>query len=231
MDVTLRQIVPNVFVFTFDTQYDLCMSFIRIQEFYESPEFKGKFFTLEEYMDWWAKSYGKGSFDYPKRWNGFNVPGTVFKEWVNTFANFARSGLRKKEMILVEMLVKRLDDWDDLDKIYIIGVNKEKGNRTDVIKHEVAHAMYTLYPKYKKSCDKLLAKIGRKKEGKVFLAATGRELLRRGYHKDVVKDEQQAFFSTSSKGDRLPLLPKFKENYEAFKKTVKMSKKKNKKKD
>lgn len=220
MNVKLRQIVPNVFVFTFDTQYDLCMSFVRIQEFYESPEFKGKYFTLEEYMDWWAKNYGNGSFDYPRRWNGFNVPGTVLKEWFTKFKCF-----RDKEVFIWGMLYKRIN-FENLDNIYVIGVNSEKGNKADVIKHELAHAMYALYPKYRKSCDRLLTKMGKSKEGKALLRKSKKQLLKMGYHKDVVKDEQQAYFSTSNKQDRFPQLEEFKENFDSFKKTAKTAKKK-----
>ena len=57
---TIRKVIPNVYCVTYDTQYDLCMSFVRIQEFYESPKFKGQYFTLEEYMDYWAEEFGSG---------------------------------------------------------------------------------------------------------------------------------------------------------------------------
>ena len=81
---TLRQIVPNVYLMTYDTRYDLCMSFVRVQEFYESPEFKGRYFTLEEFIDWWSikMSHIHGAFDYPARWGGFNVPGEVMLDWL-----------------------------------------------------------------------------------------------------------------------------------------------------
>ena len=46
----------NIILAIFDTQYDLCSTLVRIQEFYESDsdKFRGKLFTLDEYMDYYA---------------------------------------------------------------------------------------------------------------------------------------------------------------------------------
>ena len=66
------------------------MSFVRMQEFYESPKFKGKYFTLEQYMDYWSKEFGKGSFTYPSVWDGFNIPGKVLSDWWDRFDNDRR---------------------------------------------------------------------------------------------------------------------------------------------
>lgn len=59
--------------------WDLAMTFLRMQEWYESPnpKFARKHFTLEEYMRWYQKAYGNGAFTYPKDWTGFNVPSTA----------------------------------------------------------------------------------------------------------------------------------------------------------
>ena len=82
MKIEIQFESPSIFVLTFDSQYDLCMSFLRIQEFYESPVYHGRYFTLEDYMDYWSKEYGQGSFNYLDVWNGFNVPGSVIKKWI-----------------------------------------------------------------------------------------------------------------------------------------------------
>lgn len=66
MKIEIKHLYPKIYCLEFDTQYNLCMSMVRIQEFYESPEFAGKYFTLEEYIDYWSKNFGDGAFTYPK---------------------------------------------------------------------------------------------------------------------------------------------------------------------
>ena len=79
--VNLYKISGNIFCLKFDNNYDLCMHFLRAQEFYESPfpEFKGKNFNLIDYMEKYAKAYGDNVFTYPGDWCGFNIPSNVLK--------------------------------------------------------------------------------------------------------------------------------------------------------
>ena len=39
-------------------QYTLASAFLRFQEHYESPKFRGEIFSLEEFMDWYAVEVG-----------------------------------------------------------------------------------------------------------------------------------------------------------------------------
>lgn len=64
-------------------KYDLAMTFVRMQEWYESPKFHHKLFTLEEFMRWYSREYGKGAFTYPSDWSGFNVPSTAVMAILN----------------------------------------------------------------------------------------------------------------------------------------------------
>ena len=77
----LIQKTKNIFQVEAESQYDLAMTFIRIQEFYESPfrEIRGHDFILEKYMDRYAKEYG--NFTYTTDWNGFNVPGDIVRKF------------------------------------------------------------------------------------------------------------------------------------------------------
>ena len=79
-----KEIYPNLFLFTFPNQYELASTFIRLQEFYESPykEIKGQYFTLEKYMDRYAKDQEDNKFTYFEDWNGFNVPGNIVLKFV-----------------------------------------------------------------------------------------------------------------------------------------------------
>jgi hypothetical protein len=54
------------------------MTFLRYQEFYESPskKFRGKSYKLLDFMKWYA-SENDGIFTYPRDWAGFNFPGSI----------------------------------------------------------------------------------------------------------------------------------------------------------
>ena len=217
MKIRITEIVPKVFQVAFDTQYDLCMTFVRLQEYYESPEFKGKHFTLEEYMDWWSEHYGHGSFDYPSRWSGFNVPGKVYYNWQDLFRE-----LRPKEKILVEALNKRIiKKGYDFHDVYVIGCYKGK-RKKEVVRHELAHAMYALYPDYQESCDKLIAEFKEDDEGLDAYGFAHNSLIRMGYCDDVIEDEVQAYFSTNdNEFGTLICREQFVKHYEEFKEKLK----------
>lgn len=200
MNVSIKEIHPNVYLCLFDRRYELCMTFVRIQEFYESPKYRGKYFELEEFMDWWATEYGNGSFDYPGRWNGFNIPGKVLINWMD--ALLINNGKeRDVETVFLNKLsyviAKKPDDLNSyknlFKKTYIIGVHSEDGEMPKyTIDHELAHAFYYLYPQYKKSCKKLLSNLSLKTR-----TASTTELKKMGYDRYVIEDELQAYYSTS----------------------------------
>jgi len=54
----------------YNTRYELCSCFMRIQEFYESdiPVIRGNYFTLDQYMD----EYAKRMADSHIRWIGLD---------------------------------------------------------------------------------------------------------------------------------------------------------------
>jgi len=195
MNIDTTIIAPRVYVLTFDTQYELCMSFVRMQEFYESDssKFRGKYFTVEDYMDYWASEFGRGLFDYPARWNGFNLPSNAIRKWYHLFSD----DLRQKELQICNS-IRDCQRQDGIicssKKYYVIGLHKQqsRASRDEVIEHEVAHALYYLYPSYKRQANALIKKLPKK----VYDEAEKR-LLRFGYAKKVIKDEIQAYLSTA----------------------------------
>lgn len=198
---TIREIIPKVYCLMYDTGYDLCMSFVRIQEFYESPFYKGKYFTLEDFMDYWSLNFGEGCFDYTASWAGFNFPGKVLENWISVFESF--ENFREKENILIGKILRK--SKFDLKDIYIIGTHKENKmkERKEIVEHELAHAMYYLYPKYKQSCNKLISTLKSTKWGMVKYEQTAGRLKDMGYCDDVIDDEIQAYWSTGNSKDSL----------------------------
>ena len=79
----------KIYLVLFKTQYQLAATFMRFQEYYDSPQFKGKIFSVEEYMDWYANVNGK--FSYFEDWPAFNIPSQTLKMffagWFNPLTN------------------------------------------------------------------------------------------------------------------------------------------------
>lgn len=178
----------NILELYFDRQFDLNSSFIRMQEFYESPfdEFRGKYFTLDQYMDRYVEANVNGVFDYFTYWFGFNLPGNAVLAFNETFSD----DLRPKEW----ELLKPVEDFvqDDNPNFYIIGTFDHK-DRERTVAHELAHAHYYLDPAYRKSADTLYACISPEIRAKV---AT--RLIDIGYTEEVIPDETQAYFATDN---------------------------------
>ena len=187
----VKEACPGVLHVETETQYDLTSTFMRVQEFYESPygEIRGRFFTHERYMDICAYGTKRSTqdeviFSYLEDWNGFNVPGNVFDKWSNLFAEHY---LWDKE----ELLIKKVNNKKPKGKYYVIGTHRE-GEVGDY-DHELSHAWYYLDPKYKKMMHKLLDKLSTKAREQIK-----KNILDDGYLEDVIDDESIAYLSTNS---------------------------------
>jgi len=191
----IKEIFPKVYLCLFKDAYQLCMSFVRMQEFYESPKYRGKAFTLEEFMEWWSKEYGDGIFTYTGEWDGFNVPGKIIWKWMEKIeCNFTGP-----ENILLNKLEDELyKNKQDIQNIYLIGAHEACGKRElkKVICHEFSHALYYLDKQYRKSCIELMKVTDPK-----IIDAKSKLLLSIGYCKSVINDEIQAYFSTEGTED------------------------------
>jgi ATP-dependent helicase/DNAse subunit B len=186
--IKIEEIFPNIYVLIFDSRYELCMSFVRMQEYYESPFYRNKVFTLQEYKKYWCKNFGHGKFTYPHFWNGFNMPIKISLRWEKLFGDkYGKFSPRERE------LLKAIHKCNP--KGYLIGVHTSGGSYKDTLNHEVAHAMYYLSSEYRRSCKRL---IGNLSVRMVKKAKT--KLKKLGYCSNVMVDEMQAYFSTSAIG-------------------------------
>lgn len=180
----IREVKPRIFLFEFSSKYDMCMHFLRYQEYYESssPKFRGKAFDFFEFMKWYSFKYGKGAFTYPDDWDGFNIPGdTIHKVWC--------LGILNKTIYDYEMLKA----WHECGrqaadpKFYIIGAVKNNG----ALNHEIAHGLFFLHPEYKKEMTKMVKALEpevRKEMNSI--------LKKLGYTPKVYIDETQAYMAT-----------------------------------
>lgn len=185
---SLEEVEDRIFLLTFNNSYDLAMHFLRFQEFYESPHrsFKGKQFTILDYMEWYAKDR-EGVFSYPADWSGFNIPSEVFDRVFemeildeNKYDKFMRA--------MYDMIRLHIEG-----KFYIIGATK---NNNDIIDHEIAHGMWYMNEDYKKEMQNNIAKMcATDQEVYDYLFNILRKL---GYDSDpdIAYDEVQAYLST-----------------------------------
>jgi len=177
---------PNIFLVEFESQYALAATFVRLQEFYESPyqNIHGKFFTLEQYMDTYAAD--TGNFTYFSDWDGFNVPGHVVRQFFfETFnGQFTRREIKLKSGLSEALHMK--------EKFYVVGIHSAAGN---VIRHEMSHAFYYTDDDYREKVDTVTNDI-------IITQKFGCELVMKliemGYCEEVIVDEFQAYLGTST---------------------------------
>lgn len=190
------EILSNIHLFVFQSAYDLAMTFIRIQEFYECPSsrFYKKYFSLENFIDWYCKNKTKKlEFSYADDFVGFNVTGKALLEWDKTY----EGKYRDKESEVFGGIISNWSDEQIMNSSFI-GVSRTAGY-TGVVKHEIAHALYYLNAGYRKKMKQLISQIP-KRQYKVLQD----QLKKWGYHKKVWKDEIQALLSTEHMQERFP---------------------------
>lgn len=200
----LQKLYPRLYLLKFDPKdrYDMCMTFCRFQEKYESPNprFRGKDFELVDFMEWYSKERD-GYFSYANDWAGFNMPNTLFPNgWFHN--------IKDKNKYDYLMLHAYYAIWHDIkygnDSFFNTGVPTDFGPNGDnpkyyligatddwSISHEMAHGFYYLIPKYKKQMNALTNKLPKKFREKVY---SWLEYI--GYTPTFFKDEMQAYMST-----------------------------------
>jgi len=166
----LEQITETISHVNFPTRKGLLSTFLRFQEYYESPKFRGKIFSLEEYIEWYKAE--KGAFTYYEDWDGCNIPSHVLQP----FYEGKFDPLSDKEKGFLELFRERGGIF------YVLGTH---GNaNAEALKHEIAHGLYYTIPEYRQEVDAVLAKVDLRKIKK--------DLLETGYCEEVLQDEAHA---------------------------------------
>ena len=184
----------GIFLVEFDSRYDLAMTFLRYQEFYESPspKFRNKCFTILDYMEWYSKQPDKNnSFTYPDDWAGFNIPDHIIYSLAHKIPDYNKYDACMDSIVdKIDRIMGRAGGYTG-SKFYITGAQT---GQNEVVLHEVAHALYYLSESYRKEIDKKYKALSDKHKRSIesFLKDNG-------YTKHVYKDEAQAYLST---GDR-----------------------------
>lgn len=175
----IKEVKPNVFAVIVKDKYDRAMLFCRAQEYYESPSprFRGKNFSIWDYMKWYHDQNGNG-FSYGNDWSGFNIPLKTIRECYNKLTKPETPYDKIMDQILAKLRSVSNDG-------YIIAAKNTNG---ETFKHEVCHAIYHTNKNYKKQMDALTNGLP-KKYYNVFKS----NLLQMGYAQKVIDDEIQAY--------------------------------------
>jgi len=181
----LREIMENLYLVRFKSQYECASTMMRMEEFYESKSInmKGKYFTLEKLMDTYAKNHG--NFTYLSDWGGFNIKGYSIQEFYELF--HYHDDLSNKELKLLELLDKKISDWRDRD-FYLIALHEDI-----YLKHEIAHGMWHLNKEYQNEMRKNIRNMDSSIKDQVI--STLKEW---GYGRSCMYDEIHAYMCTGS---------------------------------
>lgn len=178
---SIQSVYPGVYLVKFKDYYKMAMHCLRYQEFYESPnpKFKGKSFTIFDYMEWYSKK--NGSFSYPQDWAGFNFPAHIVKDVYDK--GIIDKNKYDEEMLSIYNSCKDLHSTDDFYLIFSCD--------NETTKHEIAHGLFYLNKEYKKEMEQLVSELPGDASGPMK-----EELKKLGYCSSVYVDECQAYFAT-----------------------------------
>jgi hypothetical protein len=157
----------------------LAFMMLRFQEYYESPNFHGKFFSLEEFKNWYNSSKATKDFSYYSDWSGFNFPGSV----TDFFTKGLMGPLSEGEKSVLTGLFGLKSPY------YVIGVAEEANGSIDMyyLRHELSHACYHLYPSYRQEVQQIIANLD--------LKDLKAHLLKIGYARKSLEDECVAYLN------------------------------------
>jgi hypothetical protein len=199
------EVRDRVFAVIMEDDYARPMTFLRVQEYYESPnpEFRGKNFNIWDFIEWYSRDH-KDAFTYAFDWGGFNIPLPIAWE--------CYEGKEKGKKQMYDCVRSMPDTWkskwDETMKdiiwevqsrmfnkkskrdmnAYIIGA---KDTENSTFQHEVAHGLYYTNKEYKELMDEITETI----EWQDYLKFE-KNLLDMGYTAAVIPDEIQAYLTS-----------------------------------
>jgi len=167
---------PLIYLIESGNRQDLAETFMRFQEYYESPVFRGRAFSRDEFEAWYASE--NGAFTYCQDWSGFNIPSWVLEP----FKNGDFDPLTKKEKKLINLFKNVPDDF------YIIGATSQDEDCPDTIKHEFTHGAFSTCAEYRNDVVRYL-----NDHGPSMIKKALRDM---SYGDNVLDDEANAYLLT-----------------------------------
>ncbi len=189
----IKEVLPKVFCVFFEDNFDMSMTFMRAQEFYESSnkDFRGKTFTLIEHMRYYSKKFGKGSYTYTNDYVGFNLPSSVLYDTRFVYSDRNDYDVEREQITFtIEEKLKSKELEPDFYLIAVMNDNKQETKRGLI--HEMAHGLFYTNHLYRQEMVKLIAE---RVDDKTY-SKFRKILLKHGYGPNVILDEMQAYLST-----------------------------------
>lgn len=175
-----EEVLQGIFHINFLSQEKLASTFLRFQEHFESPSFKGKIFSLDDFKYWYTKNSSNGKktekFTYYSDWSGFNIP----SETLIPFQDGLFDPLSVEEIEFLKLFESKKRPF------YIIGTFSEKQQS---LNHEIAHGLFYINEEYRQEALSVIHEIPDdfKELFVKALESSG------GYHYSVYLDEMQAY--------------------------------------
>jgi hypothetical protein len=185
----LTKLNDNIYLFTSKTVKELTLTFFRVQEYYESQlkELNRAKFNTFDFLD--ASMEDDGTIEYFSYWTGFNIPGDIVNEW------WAKQDVEHATPYELKLFSQLKDENLDFSQpYYIIGA---LASEKDVIKHEIAHALYHTNVEYNKEMFELTTEL--MYEHNIDYLNLRQELKNMGYCEEVLDDEVQAYLASEKK--------------------------------
>jgi hypothetical protein len=157
-----------------DNRRRLARAFMRMQEHYDSPEFRGRIFTKREFREWQKKTSGR--FTYYDDWAGFNLPSDTLAPFYDGQFLHLTSG----EKYLLRLL-KRAGEHE-----YVIAAVKNE-DFDSIVRHEFAHMAFFFSPDYRAEA------VGALVRYKGYWALRNMVIDLHLHHPDVISDEIIAY--------------------------------------
>ena len=202
------ELMNGIFLLEFEHSDDLAMTFLRVQEFYESSndKFRKNKFTLQEYKDWYITQSEDGTFSYCDDCAGFNVPSLI----IDTCYKMHDERFPQDNFFLnICNKCKYLSSVNGLDSYYLIGITK---GDDETLSHEIAHGLYTTNKNYRNKIDKALEQVD--KETLDNMKSIVADI---GYGEDTLLDEAHAYWATGLfTGMEIPSIEKYCYLFEAI---------------
>lgn len=192
---SLTKIRERVYALKFDKSYELCMAFLRYEEFYENlnPRYRGHSFTIVEFMSWYTTKFAKGKykgiFTFTEDWGGFNLP-------VNIIDQVHKLGIPDPNhydalMAGIYGLISV-----EAEDAYLIGISSE--NNEGFKEHELTHAMWHVDQEYKQKITNIIDEASQQDPS--FIKQIKKALSDEGYVDAVMNDEISAYVATGEEG-------------------------------
>jgi len=187
--IKLFEIYPKIFAVVIKEAKLRARVFMRYQEFYESDSdsFRGKGFKWTEFVNYYKNKTKNDILTYHEDWSGYNIPCDSIESCISLIPD-----INFYDLIMFS-IVDTIRDIVGNEKFYLIGIDQNDGEKSDLIYHELAHGLWFVSPKYKTEQSNNIESLPNYMETSLSSKLKGM-----GYGPNVIEDEIQAYLSTGT---------------------------------